>query len=323
MTNSVDKDGQTVITGNIDFNGNALILDVDADSKIEVSTDDRFDLTLGGVLSLSTTSAQTLLLDAIAKLAVTDSNIIVGNGTTWVAESGSTARTSLGVDLTTKGTILAGNGTVPTVLGASGANDYVLTADSAQATGLKWAASQNDRGMVLLAVASANNDATIDFAASINSSYDEYQIHILNAIPATDAVSLRLRTSTDGGANYDAGASDYAYTVICPTISSAQGTASTGAAQGLVCGDATTGQVGSAANETGVIGIVYLSRPSNAQYAQIYAHGTYVTDAGNSAQFQTGMQRLSAADINAIRLYFSSGNVESGLFKLYGVRPAL
>jgi hypothetical protein len=36
-------------------------------------------------------------LTDIAGLAVTDGNIIVGNGTTWVAESGATARTSLGL----------------------------------------------------------------------------------------------------------------------------------------------------------------------------------------------------------------------------------
>ena len=36
-------------------------------------------------------------LTAIAGLAVTDGNIIVGDGTTWVAESGATARTSLGL----------------------------------------------------------------------------------------------------------------------------------------------------------------------------------------------------------------------------------
>lgn len=36
-------------------------------------------------------------LTDIAALAVTDSNVIVGNGTTWVAESGATARTSLGL----------------------------------------------------------------------------------------------------------------------------------------------------------------------------------------------------------------------------------
>lgn len=36
-------------------------------------------------------------LTDIAALAITDGNIIVGNGTTWVAESGATARTSLGL----------------------------------------------------------------------------------------------------------------------------------------------------------------------------------------------------------------------------------
>lgn len=40
-------------------------------------------------------------LTALAALAVTDNNIIVGNGSTWVAESGATARASLGVAIGT------------------------------------------------------------------------------------------------------------------------------------------------------------------------------------------------------------------------------
>jgi hypothetical protein len=40
-------------------------------------------------------------LDDIAALAVTDGNIIVGDGSNWVAESGATARTSLGVPAAT------------------------------------------------------------------------------------------------------------------------------------------------------------------------------------------------------------------------------
>ena len=40
-------------------------------------------------------------LTAIAGLAVTDGNIIVGNGTTWVVESGATARTTLGLAIGT------------------------------------------------------------------------------------------------------------------------------------------------------------------------------------------------------------------------------
>ena len=49
-----------------------------------------------GVSASSFQAANSKLTD-IAGLAVTDGNVIVGNGTTWVAESGATARTSLGV----------------------------------------------------------------------------------------------------------------------------------------------------------------------------------------------------------------------------------
>lgn len=51
-------------------------------------------------MSLLTTLLQGLQgtnVNAIENLAVTDGNIIVGNGSTWVAENGATARTSLGV----------------------------------------------------------------------------------------------------------------------------------------------------------------------------------------------------------------------------------
>lgn len=49
-----------------------------------------------GTITLSLTGQ----MDDIAGLTPTDSNIIVGNGTTWVAESGATARTSLGLGTT-------------------------------------------------------------------------------------------------------------------------------------------------------------------------------------------------------------------------------
>jgi hypothetical protein len=45
----------------------------------------------------SDTQAYSARLAEIAALAVTDSNIIVGNGASWVAETGATARTSLGL----------------------------------------------------------------------------------------------------------------------------------------------------------------------------------------------------------------------------------
>jgi hypothetical protein len=57
---------------------------------------DATDLKVGTV-----TQAYSALLTAIAALAVTDGNIMVGNGSTWVAESGATARTSLGLTIGT------------------------------------------------------------------------------------------------------------------------------------------------------------------------------------------------------------------------------
>lgn len=122
-------------------------------------------------------------LTDIAGLAVTDSNFIVGDGANWVAETGATARTSLGLgtiatqaansvtitggsitgitDLaiadggtgqstqtaafdalsptTTKGDIVVYNGSDNIRL-AVGSNTQVLTADSGEASGVKWAA---------------------------------------------------------------------------------------------------------------------------------------------------------------------------------------
>lgn len=50
-------------------------------------------------------------LSDIGKLTPTDGNFIVGDGTTWVAESGATARTSIGLgtsDTFTMKRLLAG-----------------------------------------------------------------------------------------------------------------------------------------------------------------------------------------------------------------------
>ena len=48
MTNSTDKDGQTVITGTWDFNANKIILDLDGDTSVTADTDDQVDWEIGG-----------------------------------------------------------------------------------------------------------------------------------------------------------------------------------------------------------------------------------------------------------------------------------
>jgi len=85
-------------TVNIDTLGGRNILNPDG-SALSAG-----QLTSGGRYLISYDGTQFILiggldsaLKAIAALAKTDSNFIVGNGTTWVAETGTTARASMGV----------------------------------------------------------------------------------------------------------------------------------------------------------------------------------------------------------------------------------
>lgn len=63
----------------------------------------------------------------ITGLATSDSNIMVGNGSTWVAESGGTARTSLGLGSGDSPTFTTLNLTGSIVLEGSTSNDYETT----------------------------------------------------------------------------------------------------------------------------------------------------------------------------------------------------
>jgi len=67
----------------------------DHDNNLNNLNTDKLESTDIGV----TVQAWDAQLDDISALAVTDSNIIVGDGTNWVAETGATARTSLGVSI--------------------------------------------------------------------------------------------------------------------------------------------------------------------------------------------------------------------------------
>ena len=86
-------------TGTLQNGGSNVLVDSDIGSTVQA-----YDAALPASNTIvvdgdigSTVQGYSAKLTAVAGLAVTDGNIIVGNGSTFVAENGATARTSLGV----------------------------------------------------------------------------------------------------------------------------------------------------------------------------------------------------------------------------------
>ncbi|KKM06945.1 hypothetical protein LCGC14_1738910 [marine sediment metagenome] len=179
-------------------------------------------------------------------------------------------------------------------------------------------------GWTWLATVTASNAASVDFTSSIDGTYSQYVIVGVDINPATDDTDLWIRTDSNGGASFDAGASDYGWTVdgvISPTPTTADSidsadaqivTNSTIAANGL----------GNGADESSQI-IIWISNPAGTTYNKIitWQLGVQGTTAGEVHIYHgVGIRRATAA-INAIQFLMSSGNID-GVFRLYGVANA-
>jgi len=174
---------------------------------------------------------------------------------------------------------------------------------------------------VLLSTQTASNSSMIDFTSDIDSTYRRYAIFIDDLTPATDAVDLYMRISTDGGSTWKSGASDYDYTTraISPTgwVDSVSGG---GAAQMLMTGGSGTLRHGNGAVENGHAEI-YINNPAGAsKYTTFNAEAHYINENGRAViSMSTSFYKATTA-VDGIRLYFSSGNISSGTFKLYGLK---
>jgi hypothetical protein len=146
--------------------------------------------------------------------------------------------------------------------------------------------------------------ATVDFTG-IDSSADEWAVAIYNAIPATDGGTLMCRTSSDNGASFDSGASDYRV----------RGRFDAAVSDSGIYINYFWG-AGNAANETGVCSEVKLTRPAAAEHTRIDIFGSAVDDVGNPGIYFVAAHRTSAAAVNAIRFYEFSGDISSGTFVL-------
>lgn len=172
-------------------------------------------------------------------------------------------------------------------------------------------------GLVLLDSKVASNSAQLDFTSGINDRFDVYEVHYGSIIPATDGTTLNLRTSTDGGSNFDAGASDYRWAYGGNRSASTAWVV--GGSTGATSMQLTTG-IGNQANEK-AYGVVRCYGLRDSGSYKVFESMAPAWDAlPDASRFTMIHTRNSTTVVNALRVLCASGNITSGWARLYGVR---
>jgi len=178
--------------------------------------------------------------------------------------------------------------------------------------------------LILLSTQTASASANISFTTGLDSTYDEYIFKFINIHPAVDDNEFHFNMSTDGGSNYNVTkttTSFYSFhneadTVTALTYNTEADLAQSTAFQPLMNG------LGSDADQQGS-GTLTLFNPSSTTYVKhfITQIPTTFRDDASYTDFVAGYGNTTSA-VNAIQFKMSSGNIDDGIIKLYGVKKS-
>ena len=179
--------------------------------------------------------------------------------------------------------------------------------------------------MNLISTQTASSDSTIDFTSGIDDTYDEYVFKFIDIHPETDKANFQFQVDTGTNTNYnqtmtttffvsynqeDSGATGVAYD---GDHDQAQGTAFQNIAK-EINGD----------NDGCGSGTLHLFNPSSTTFvkhficrSQVYVAPSSGTDFSQDMYFAGYVNTTTA--LTRVRFKFSSGDIDAGTIKLYGV----
>jgi len=194
------------------------------------------------------------------------------------------------------------------------ANNNSLSAITSLPSGVSGGA------MTLLETQTASSSSTISFTSGIDSTYDEYVFKFYDIHPATDTAQF-LVNFRDGGSNYDATKTT---THFAASHSENDSEAQIAYDTGRDLAQSTSGQnisneVGNANHECGA-GYLHLFNPSSSVFVKHFICVTNFHHASDLSlnNYVAGYCNVTAA-IDGVQFSFSSGNIDSGVIKLYGI----
>jgi hypothetical protein len=176
-------------------------------------------------------------------------------------------------------------------------------------------------GMTLISEQTASSSATISFTSGIDDTYDSYVFKFYNIHPATDNAKFQFNLSTDSGSNYNVTKTTTTFRAIHDEANSeavleydtGQDLAQSTAFQGVLR------FIGNGNDESGS-GSLTIYNPSSSVFVKHFiANGnTYYGGDYSFNDFTAGYGNTTSA-VDAVQFKMSSGNIDSGVIKLYGV----
>ncbi len=177
-------------------------------------------------------------------------------------------------------------------------------------------------GMTLISEQTASSSANLSFTSGIDDTYDSYVFKFINCHPATNSVQFLFNGSTDGGSNYNVTKTTTNFSTLHREDDSFaflgyQSSADLAQSTNFV---RLNGNEVGADNDQHLSGTLQLFNPSSTTFVKHFISDCQFSQESDHSEraFVAGYMNTTSA-INAVQFKFSSGNIDSGVIKLYGV----
>ena len=175
--------------------------------------------------------------------------------------------------------------------------------------------------MTLLSTVTASSSATVSFASGITSTYKEYIFKFYDVHPSADAADLTVNFR-DGSSAYDATKTSsffWAYHDEADSDTTLNYASSNdlGQSTGVQPISSNPGND----NDQACSGTLHLFDPASTTFVKHFIAVSNSTEPANYSinSYASGYCNVTAA-IDGVQFKFESGNIDSGTFKMYGVK---
>ena len=179
-------------------------------------------------------------------------------------------------------------------------------------------------GLNYLTTLTASSSSTLDDTTHITSTYDAYQIELVNLLPTTDSTFLLMQFRVSGSfqtANY-LNLLSGAYT---GPGSDGPGAASETHTGGILLSGQSTGfNATSNTASYGVNGTIHLHSPNSAAFKFVTGHVSWKSDGGvelNTGQ-ASGTYIGTTSIVTGLRFIMGTGTIASGLVRIWGIKTS-